>query len=70
MCYSAQLIQMARKFSHQLGIRLDYDGTEGAEFGEPILSYLPDDFGRLFGFVCFSSVTSDVSTPARSKSSS
>jgi hypothetical protein len=61
---------MARKLSHQLGIRLGREGTEGTEFGEPILSYLPDDLGRLFGFVCFSSVTADVSTPARSKSSS
>jgi len=28
MCYSAQVIQMARKLSRQLGIRLDYDEVE------------------------------------------
>lgn len=28
MCYSAQVIQMARKLSRQLGIRLDYDEIE------------------------------------------
>jgi putative SOS response-associated peptidase YedK len=28
MCYSAQVIQMARKLSRQLGIRLDYDDVE------------------------------------------
>jgi putative SOS response-associated peptidase YedK len=28
MCYSAQVVQMARKLSRQLGIRLDYDEVE------------------------------------------
>jgi hypothetical protein len=28
MCYSAQVIQMARNLSRQLGIRLDYDEVE------------------------------------------
>src|ERR1700727_1789598 len=28
MCYSAQVIQMVRKLSRQLGIRLDYDEVE------------------------------------------
>ena len=28
MCYSAQVIQMVRKLSRQLGIRLDYDEIE------------------------------------------
>jgi hypothetical protein len=28
MCYSAQVVQMARKLSRQLGIRLDYDEIE------------------------------------------
>src|ERR1700722_5197639 len=28
MCYSAQVIQMARKLNRQLGIRLDYDDIE------------------------------------------
>ena len=28
MCYSAQVIQMARKLHRQLGIRLDYDEIE------------------------------------------
>src|SRR6202142_907524 len=28
MCYSAQVVQMARKLSRQLGIRIDYDEVE------------------------------------------
>jgi hypothetical protein len=28
MCYSAQVVQMARKLSRQLGIRLDYSEVE------------------------------------------
>jgi hypothetical protein len=28
MCYSAQVVQMARKLSRQLGIRMDYDEVE------------------------------------------
>jgi hypothetical protein len=28
MCYSAQVVQMARKLHRQLGIRLDYDEIE------------------------------------------
>jgi putative SOS response-associated peptidase YedK len=32
MCYSAQVIQMARKLSRQLGIRLDYDEVENLFF--------------------------------------
>jgi putative SOS response-associated peptidase YedK len=41
MCYSAQVIQMARKLSRQLGIRLDYDEVERLFFrrlDEPSLS--------------------------------
>jgi putative SOS response-associated peptidase YedK len=33
MCYSAQVIQMVRKLSRQLGIRLDYDEIEKLFFG-------------------------------------
>ena len=33
MCYSAQVIQMARKLHRQLGIRLDYDEVEKLSSG-------------------------------------
>src|ERR1700716_869970 len=41
MCYSAQVVQMARKLHRQLGIRLDYDEIERLffrRFEDPSLS--------------------------------